>query len=53
MCGIVGLFLKDKSLEPKLGAMLSEMLVSLSDRGPDSAGRILRERSHLTCRQAR
>ena len=38
MCGIVGLFLKDKSLEPKLGAMLSEMLVSLSDRGPDSAG---------------
>jgi glutamate synthase domain-containing protein 1 len=38
MCGIVGLFLKDRSLEPKLGAMLSEMLVSLSDRGPDSAG---------------
>ena len=38
MCGIVGLFLKDKALEPKLGAMLSEMLVSLSDRGPDSAG---------------
>ncbi|RUU13245.1 glutamine amidotransferase [Mesorhizobium sp. USDA-HM6] len=38
MCGIVGLFLKDKTLEPKLGAMLSEMLVSLSDRGPDSAG---------------
>ena len=38
MCGIVGLFLKDKSLEPQLGALLSEMLVSLSDRGPDSAG---------------
>jgi glutamate synthase domain-containing protein 1 len=38
MCGIVGLFLKDKALEPKLGAMLSEMLVSLTDRGPDSAG---------------
>ena len=38
MCGIVGLFLKDKSLEPKLGELLSEMLVSLSDRGPDSAG---------------
>ncbi len=38
MCGIVGLFLKDKALEPKLGAMLSEMLVLLSDRGPDSAG---------------
>jgi glutamate synthase domain-containing protein 1 len=38
MCGIVGLFLKDKSLEPRLGEMLSEMLVCLSDRGPDSAG---------------
>lgn len=38
MCGIVGLFLKDKSLEPQLGSLLSEMLVSLSDRGPDSAG---------------
>ncbi|PWJ82431.1 N-methylglutamate synthase subunit A [Pseudaminobacter salicylatoxidans] len=38
MCGIVGLFLKDKSLEPQLGSMLSEMLVCLTDRGPDSAG---------------
>lgn len=38
MCGIVGLFLKDKSLEPKLGEMLSEMLITMSDRGPDSAG---------------
>ena len=27
MCGIVGLFLKDKSLEADLGRMLSEMLV--------------------------
>ncbi len=38
MCGIVGLFLKDKSLEPKLGEMLTEMLITMSDRGPDSAG---------------
>ena len=38
MCGIVGLFLKDKSLEPQLGSMLTEMLVTMSDRGPDSAG---------------
>jgi glutamate synthase domain-containing protein 1 len=38
MCGIVGLFLKDKSLEPKLGAMLADMLAKLGDRGPDSAG---------------
>jgi glutamate synthase domain-containing protein 1 len=38
MCGIVGLFLKDKSLEPKLGSMLADMLAMLGDRGPDSAG---------------
>jgi glutamate synthase domain-containing protein 1 len=38
MCGIVGLFLKDKSLEPKLGEMLSAMLITMTDRGPDSAG---------------
>ena len=38
MCGIVGLFLKDKALVPKLGEMLSEMLVTMTDRGPDSAG---------------
>lgn len=38
MCGIVGLFLKDKALEPQLGALLTDMLVTMSDRGPDSAG---------------
>ncbi len=38
MCGIVGLFLKDRSLEPKLGEMLTDMLIVMSDRGPDSAG---------------
>ena len=38
MCGIVGLFLKDPALEPRLGEMLSAMLVTMSDRGPDSAG---------------
>ena len=38
MCGIVGLFLKDKSLEPELGTMLTDMLVTMTDRGPDSAG---------------
>jgi glutamate synthase domain-containing protein 1 len=38
MCGIVGLFLKDKRLEPQLGAMLGAMLEVMSDRGPDSAG---------------
>ena len=38
MCGIVGLFLKDPGLEPQLGAMLADMLIKMSDRGPDSAG---------------
>jgi glutamate synthase domain-containing protein 1 len=38
MCGIVGLFLKSKALEPELGAMLSQMLGVMNDRGPDSAG---------------
>ncbi|MDA7424883.1 class II glutamine amidotransferase [Thalassococcus lentus] len=38
MCGIVGLFLKDKSLEPQLGNMLTDMLITMTDRGPDSAG---------------
>ncbi|MCX7889058.1 MAG: glutamine amidotransferase family protein [Rhodobacteraceae bacterium] len=38
MCGIVGLFLKDKALEPRLGQMLTDMLVTMTDRGPDSAG---------------
>lgn len=38
MCGIVGLFLKDKTLEPQLGSLLTKMLVTMTDRGPDSAG---------------
>jgi len=38
MCGIVGLFLKDASLEPKLGGLLAGMLGTMCDRGPDSAG---------------
>jgi glutamate synthase domain-containing protein 1 len=38
MCGIVGLFLKNPSLEPELGRLTAGMLGTLSDRGPDSAG---------------
>ncbi|AAV94863.1 glutamine amidotransferase family protein [Ruegeria pomeroyi] len=38
MCGIVGLFLKDKSLESQLGVLLTDMLITMTDRGPDSAG---------------
>ena len=28
MCGIVGLFLKDQALQPKLGALLADMCAS-------------------------
>src|SRR5260370_38044956 len=38
MCGIVGLFVKDPHLEPKLGMLVADMLGTLCDRGPDSAG---------------
>ena len=38
MCGIVGLFLKDSALEPELGQLLTRMLITMTDRGPDSAG---------------
>jgi glutamate synthase domain-containing protein 1 len=38
MCGIAGLFSKSQELGDGLGAHLGEMLLQLSDRGPDSAG---------------
>lgn len=38
MCGIVGLFIKDNALQPQLGGLLTDMLITMSDRGPDSAG---------------
>ena len=38
MCGIVGLFLKDRTLDQQLGQLLSQMLITMSERGPDSAG---------------
>lgn len=38
MCGIVGLFLKNQGLEPELGSMVSGMLGTMCERGPDSAG---------------
>jgi amidophosphoribosyltransferase len=38
MCGITGLFLKDPSLEPRLGELYEPMLVAMTERGPDSAG---------------
>ncbi len=38
MCGIMGLYTKSPDLEQNLGAMLSDMLIQMTDRGPDSAG---------------
>ncbi|PTR31039.1 N-methylglutamate synthase subunit A [Rhodococcus sp. OK519] len=38
MCGIVGLHLREPSLYPHLGELLTGMLDQMVDRGPDSAG---------------
>ncbi len=38
MCGIVGLFAKNQAIEKNLGQHVSNMLVEMTDRGPDSAG---------------
>ena len=38
MCGIVGLYLKNPGLEPRLGRMFGPMLSQMASRGPDSAG---------------
>lgn len=38
MCGIVGLFLKNRDLEGDLGRLTATMLEEMTDRGPDSAG---------------
>jgi amidophosphoribosyltransferase len=38
MCGIVGLYLKNEALTPDLGKLFEPMLLSMTDRGPDSAG---------------
>jgi methylamine---glutamate N-methyltransferase subunit A len=38
MCGIAGLFSKSPEVSARLGRHLGDMLLQLSDRGPDSAG---------------
>ena len=43
MCGIVGLHCKSPELHSQLGALLSQMLLAMSERGPDSAGIALYE----------
>ncbi|UEL28290.1 glutamine amidotransferase [Pseudarthrobacter sp. L1SW] len=38
MCGIAALQLRNPSLRPRMGSLLSSMLCQIVDRGPDSAG---------------
>ncbi|MHA7208603.1 class II glutamine amidotransferase domain-containing protein [Arthrobacter sp. MDT1-65] len=38
MCGIAALQLRNPSLHPRMGTLLSSMLCQIVDRGPDSAG---------------
>ena len=38
MCGIVGLYLKNRAMENSIGEMFAPMLIAMTDRGPDSAG---------------
>ena len=38
MCGIVGVYLKNPELRPRLGEIFSPMLMEMSERGPDSSG---------------
>jgi glutamate synthase domain-containing protein 1 len=38
MCGIIGLHLKNKTLQPRLGELLTVMLEAMTERGPSSAG---------------
>ena len=38
MCGIVGIYLKNKDLHSVLGALFCPMLQEMGDRGPDSSG---------------
>ena len=38
MCGLVGLHLRNETIHPHLGELMTPMLVAMGGRGPDSAG---------------
>ena len=38
MCGIVGIYIKNPEFESRLGRFVTDMLIEMGDRGPDSAG---------------
>ena len=48
MCGIVGLHLRNRRLEPRLGELLVPMLEAMTTRGPDSAGVALYDDTGMT-----
>jgi len=48
MCGIVGLLLRDPSMEADLGRHFTAMLEAMTSRGPDSAGMALYDRTTAT-----
>tara|TARA_B100000686_G_scaffold194435_1_gene201346 strand:- start:181 stop:1065 length:885 start_codon:yes stop_codon:yes gene_type:complete len=49
MCGIVGIYLKNKKLKNKLGLYMSKMIDNMSSRGPDSAGFAIYNEEKSTC----
>ena len=49
MCGIVGIYLKNKKLKNKLGLYMSKMIDNMSSRGPDSAGFAIYNEENSTC----
>ncbi|MHA7179610.1 class II glutamine amidotransferase domain-containing protein [Arthrobacter sp. MDB2-24] len=50
MCGIAALQLRNPSLHPSMGRMLSSMLCQIVDRGPDSAGLAVYDTPDLVAR---
>ena len=49
MCGIVGIYLKNRKLKNKLGLYMSKMIDNMSSRGPDSAGFAIYNEENSTC----
>ena len=37
MCGIVGIYLENPELRPRLGEIFSPMLIETGERGPDNS----------------
>ena len=48
MCGIVGIYLKNPELRPRLGEIFAPMLMEMTERGPDSSGVAVYREDHGT-----